>query len=151
MLLYLLHHSIQQIHMVHAQYTCYYRFLSVCEIVSFHFLIEFNCEQFMDKYQKLFIDDVAAKKIAKKLFISHAIDQDLLHYIENSGPEEAVEELFLHLKYNADSDVIRKVCRIMVTTRCGSKMSELGELMIKDEELPPAIGKLVILILYVIG
>ena len=150
MLLYLLHHSVQQTHMVHARYTCYYRFLSVCVIVSFHFLIEFNCERFMDKYQK-FIKVVAAKKIAKKLFISHAIDQDLLHYIENSGPKEAVEELFLHLKYNADSDAIRKVCRIMVTTRCGSEMRALGELMMKDEELPPAIGKLVILILYVIG
>ena len=114
-----------------------------------HFLIEFNCEQFMDKYEK-FIKVVAAKKIATKLFISDAIDQDLLHYIENSGPEEAVEELFLHLKYNADSDVIRKVCRIMVTPCCGSEMRALGELMMKDEELPPAIGKLVILILYVI-
>ena len=103
----------------------------------------------MAKYQK-FIHVVDAKKIAKKLSIAHTIDKDLLHYIENSGPKEAVEELFLHLKYNADPDAIRKVCRIMVTTCtcCGSEMRALGELMMKDEDLPPAIGKLVILILY---
>ena len=98
----------------------------------------------MAKYQK-FIDVVDAKKIAKKLSIAHTIDKDLLHYIENSGPKEAVEELFLHLQYNADPDAIRKVCRIMVATCCGSEMRALGEVMMKDEELPPAIGKLLIL------
>ena len=86
----------------------------------------------MDRYQEKFVEFVVAKKIARRLRMANVISKYLHHLIESNGPEKAVEELFLHLREDANYDNIRKLYRILITTRGYPKMRKLGYDMEND-------------------
>ena len=109
-------------------------------MIAFPF-IDFNATQFMEKYKE-FLHVVDVKKIAAHLHVESVIDSDLLYYMNTNGPKASVEELFIHLQYCADIEAIKKVCLILVKTKC-SRMRKLGQKMLSDEDLP-GVGKLIL-------
>ena len=117
--------------------------MSIVSLITFKcaiFLIEFNGDEFMDRYDS-FTAVVNGKKIAKRLFIEEVIPESLLHYIEKEAPRAGNEKLRMHLARHSTQSDIRKLCKIMITTRGHPKMRSLGLEMLQDKELPPVAGK----------
>ena len=90
----------------------------------------------MDRYQEKFVEFVVAKKIARRLRMANVISEDLLDVLLSKGPEKAVEELFLHLRNDANYDNIRKLYGILIATPGYPRMRKLGYDMKNDTSDP---------------
>ena len=86
----------------------------------------FDCEAFMDKFKKRFVQSVDSYAIVLKLEIDKVISEELVFTIKHHCRSTGNEELFLHLRRNADLESIRKLCDVMVREEGYAMMNKLG-------------------------
>ena len=98
---------------------------------------DFQSQLFMGRYQGRFLEVVNAHAIRMKLEIDEVIPRKLSFDMANTFEGDATKMLYLHLRDNATSNVIHKVCDAMTKEIGYPKMNQLGSKMKSDKDLPP--------------
>ena len=92
----------------------------------------FDCEAFMDKFKERFLQYVDSHAIVLRLKMEKVISGTLSHSIKNQYVGDGNQELFLHLRRQADPKSIRKLCDVMVREEGYAMMNKLGKDMARE-------------------
>ena len=95
----------------------------------------FDCKAFMDKFKERFLQSVDSHVIVLGLEIEDVISEDLAFTIKRHCRSTGNEELFLHLRRDADPGSIHKLCDVMVRKKGYAMMNELGGDMRRELDL----------------
>ena len=89
----------------------------------------FSALQFLEQFEKEFLEVVHAKQSLLELKRKGVIPPNVATAIETANDDDAKYLLFEHLAKNADENTLRKYCKVAIAARGFPRMQALGRKM----------------------
>ena len=104
-------------------------------IINWIISLLYVASRVLKKYEDEFFEVVDAKHNVARLKRKNVVTESLMTLIESADSDNAREKLYEHLKRNADEDMLREYCKMLIAADQFPNMKKLGNKMLS--ELPP--------------
>ena len=98
----------------------------------------FSVTVFLEKHEDDFFKYVNPKQSLRRLKRKGVITEDVKSSIERSNTEDALEDLYEHLKFHGNLHTLKEFCKMAIDAEGLPNMQALGRKMM--EELPTEVG-----------